>query len=521
MFFDAPAGSEPSATPGLERLLADRPAEPDGGAGPRVEVTAILAGGLPPERRSQLARAAVRRLAGADCSAPLVVFGPQGAAVQTMRPRDDAPPDAAQAAGSAGTLHSLIRSAGRLILLVEDRAAAYLDAGRQLPDHCIILATPDAESLVEAYRELKTATGATLGPVPEVFVLDAADNAGAERAYRRIARVAIAHLSCTPTYAGRCLGSADPQDAPCCEPVTLLAERDADRVYRLVRPHVAGAAQPPAATSRPRTPEPSVAVEVAPTQPAEGRTRTLPPIAGVVNVVPARAAAPLFTTWQAASAEQLMEAVEASIAGLLPEARGLLATDGLIEAAEQPDAIAVDRAGRPVALLLAEGPGADVLRRAVDALAWLKTYGPLLARAFPQAGLDPQPGEALSIVLAPEGVADDLESLCPPRVGLAAYVPVACGEVRGLLFRHVLRPVEARGHQRPGDLSPGAESAAPPDALPPMSVTRRSVAATTAADAPPVPLDDGLDDLGSSPDDDLSADEINDLKGPFEIDELT
>jgi len=506
LFFSTPGQpAADRAEPRLDDLICEH--HPAKGAGaqtgaPAVQAVAILAGGLPPERRAALSRAAIRRLVPCDAHAPpppVVLLSGNRAAVLTMAGQKIEP----------SALCDVAADAGRLVLVIADRAAAHLDAGRRLPDHCAVLVTPDAESLVEAYRELKTATGATTGPVPEVFVLEAGTETVAERTYRRLARVAIAHLNCTPTFAGHQLEQIGTPD----DPSAAVPDEDADRVCRIMSSLFAPTdTKAPVSTRRdtvPQTHQP-LTVEVRECPPTEGRPATAPPIAGVVSQPAVRPRQPAFTTWEPLGADELLGAARASIDGLLPGARGFVQLDGLVDAAEQPDALAVDHAGRAVALIVADGQQADALRRAIDAHAWLNAYAGLLARAFPQAGLDPTAQGSQSIVLVPEESAGALESLCPAHVGLAAYTPVACGEMRGLLFRHVLRSVGA---------APSGPEARTADTPVPTVVTPRSVA--VADTETPETTADQMDPAGTSPDDDLSADEINDLCGAFEIDELT
>ena len=73
-----------------------------------------------------------------------------------------------------------LAAADRLVILLADSASDHLAQDRTLPEHCVVLATPQGESLVEAYRELKLATNGHGGPVPDVFVLDAVTDAAAE-----------------------------------------------------------------------------------------------------------------------------------------------------------------------------------------------------------------------------------------------------------------------------------------------------------------------------------------------------
>ena len=642
-----PTAEELLTPPALEHLLANAvpPVRAEKSAAePAVEVIALLAGGLPLESRDHLARLAACRLAAVEHDAPqppVVTFRGRLATVSTLA-------GLAPAGDPVTSLRRRAAQAGRLVLIVAEHVGTFLSAGRQLPEHCVTLVTPDAESLVEAYRELKVATAATVGPVPEIYVLEASAQAQAERTYRRLARVAIAHLGSTPTFAGAALETPGRPADSGRHVAAQAAGAAADRVYRAVAPLFGVpvdemSPQPEPTTDphdhRPAEPLPTVAVEVRPAEADPGQRVTAPPVAGVVRSRPASIPLPLegevppsgggegvplslegrgwpegpgegegtdqgiplplegevpplgggegvplslegrgwpegpgegegtakrfrpvFSTWQPSSPDELQAAVRDSIAALLPGARGLVEIGNLVRVPEKPDLLVADQAGRPVAVLLADGRSADVLRRAVLARQWLLAYAPLLARAFPASLLNGQADDVRTIVLVPESAVPTLESLTPPQVALVAWTPIAFGSTRGLLFRQVLWPLGAapaaptaatippappnatagcQGPARGGSSSvasakeeaqggpcgqPAAESPirptpAPsngaPAAAPPLS--RRSVVETIAE---PVDADASFDP-GTSPDDDLSADEINDLAGPFELDELT
>jgi hypothetical protein len=461
-----------------------------------VEVIAILAGALEPERRDALARATAERLvaAAAPAATPVVRLHGDRATVGSL----DGKPVSIHALGRQA------RDAGRLVLIVAARAASYLDAGRQLPDHCVIPVTGDRESLVEAYRELKVATAATTGAVPEIVVLESGSQTRAEQVYRRLARVAIAHLACTPVFAGAILEPIESDIAR-----AAATETDAESIYHLVAPLMGNKESPlPDASARDAIP----AVDVTPSEPRDGQRETLPPVAGVVT--PHEAApkiSALFVGWEPESSADLLEAVTGCLAALVPGARGVVNLDGLIDAPVAGDMLVADAAGQPVAVILADGSAAEALRRAVEARAWLATYGRLVARAVPQTGLTTELGGGRAIVLARDGRTDDLEALCPPGVDLVAWTPVACSAQRGLLFRQVLWAVDG---PPPQPAEPVTVPAGPPrvTAAEKTDVLRRSVGEE---------VDDDTMDLGTSPDDDLSADEINDLSGAFDIDELT
>jgi hypothetical protein len=569
---ELPSVEEFLVPPSLEPLLAKVSPPPElkpadsapAVATPSVEVVALLAGGLPIESRDRLARLAARRLAVVDHDAPpppVVTFRGRLATVTTM-------------AGFAPTgdpvtvLADRSRDARRLVLIIAEHVGAFLAAGRRLPEHCVALVTPETESLIEAYRELKVATTATTGPVPEVYVLEATALAEAERTYRRLARVAIAHLGSTPTFAGAALDVAGQGEADSNNSHAAQAGAAADRVYQAVGQVIGDApkaapqgeaavtAPPEDWPASPDVPPPHAAVEVRPAVAQSGQRLTVPPVAGVVQSRPvapppaasianatnhARAAepcpalpAPIFSTWHPESADQLLAAVRDSLTALVPGARGLVDLADLARVDERPDLLAADEAGRPVAILVTDGRSADVLRRAVIARQWLLAYAPLVARAYPAARLNAA-AEIRTLVLAPESAAAAIEPLTPPQVALVAWTPVALGPTRGLLYRQVLWPLgAATTMDAPPPGAPtlsltqpiaGAPVAAAPSAAstlptgsPVASVVRRSVAESAG---PAAVAEASASDPGTSPDDDLSADEINDLAGPFELDELT
>ena len=537
----------------LDEFLAGPPTDetPDE---PPIEVLALLAGGLAAERRTVLARAAARRLVIPDCSAAVVTFESGRAAIQTF---GDSGGDSTER-DPAAALRRLLADGRKLILVIAERACSFLGAGRRLPEHCVVLVTPDAGSVLEAYRELKTAVAATTGPVPEVFVFDATSNAAAEQTYRRVARVAIAHLGCTPTFAGRHLEPLAAGHPLCRAPQTIIEDADAGRVYEALRRHiVSAAADVPPAPGSPGAP--GFAVELQEPEPAGGGRQTLTPVAGVLKLEAAQPAVRpsrgVFTPWQPESSEDLLAAVVTSLQGLVPGARGLAAQPGtgpdglaqVVGAPERPDVLASDAAGRPVAVLLAADGDAAVLQRALATKRWVELYAALLARAFPQSGLDAATAGARCIVLVPDAALDGLAQLCPREVELTSYTCVSHAGMRGLMFRAAgpaasglaaaglpngARPsgpvLGTGGDGRPEAAEkPASESApvAPQKAPVARASAPRGVRAAWPSESTltpcPISATDEPVERGTSPDDDLSADEINELRSHFEIDELT
>jgi len=238
-----------------------------------------------------------------------------------------------------------------------------------------------------------------------------------------------------------------------------------------------------------------------------------------------------------------------SLGGLLPGARGLADTGHLDDIPERPDLLAADQWGAAVAIVVGAEAGAAQLQRAVAAREWTQKHLRLLAQAFPKAGLEMASGHpARAILLMPDAAVDGLSSLCPVEVELTAYTGVSLGGTRGLMFRPVRIAQGPRVGATGGPLSSHAASWPPATASgeaaqrqhgdPPAFVRRSVVESGGQIDdlpsgGPTAPIGGGPafasakdmneagEGAGSSPDDDLSADEMNDLRSRLDIDELT
>jgi len=517
-------------SPGVDDLLA-RPLEtpqidmPASVAPTGPAAVAILTGGVPPQRRLLLAREAVSRLMAPCGLTALVTFDGPRATVAALA-RDDV--QAATSCQACGHFGDIIRAADRLILVLADAASEFIASGGSLPDHCVVLTLADPQWLVEAYRELKAATTATKGPVPDIFVLEADARDEAERTFRRLSRVAIAHLGCSPTFLGHTVGRGGTA-APV--PVRgVFDSLEARAVFGYLRPLLRARSGDMPGTDRgdvePASRPPRIQhVTVRPAEPQAGQRQTLPPVAGVVETE-FGGGSPAFAAWQPASRDELLEAVAASLGSVIPGLRGTIDLRADLAAdAEGPDLVAVDRDGAAVAVLVAEDGNPAALVRAERCRRWLASHVRLLRRAYGDAGLAAEDRPVGCIVLAADEQAATFRGLRPQNVRVATYLPLQCGAVHGLLLREstdetdtvigtVCQRVSASAVSALGAAPPSPErtAAVSTPGAPPAEPTR---AAAAPADLEPPAL------RGTSPDDDLSADELSDLRNGFEIDELT
>ena len=418
---------------------------------------------------------------------------------------------------------------------------------------------------------MKTAAAATRhGATPEIFVFNAGSNREAERTYRRLARVAIAHLGCTPIFAGRHLEPLAADHPLCGAPVTLVEQADAEQVYQAIARHcpelttelkianeepvfadeefATGESALPGQAANNIAEENFINTDcqqsVAPDK--RNNSSTNRPASFVSPIKPSRATSPteraIFRSWQPASADEILTALADAVEALLPQGRGAVRLRDVVSGANRPDALAADAAGRPVAILLAPGGEAPVLQQALAAHLWVNEHVRLMTLAFPLLGLD-SAALARSVVIGPAGVIEKLAALCPRGVALASYTPVAFGAARGLVFQSVPSANERRELAAQSVATACADVAAGRRAFVEVTIDRQTGETfATAPQAAPAPTPRhapgttpdcsrlaGLlanvqirahetdyapaesPRTGSSPDDDLSADEINAL----------
>ena len=258
----------------------------------------------------------------------------------------------------------------------------------------VFVATPDAESLVEAYREFKSwRARASAGPAGAagtghaVFVVEASGADDASRLHERFARAARRFLDCDVAIQGFLAGAGGARLPT--EPLRLFAGAPSGRVWSGLL----------AATER---------GNLRPSEEAPAPARAEPPLE------PAVSANAAISVWEPTDGEALLSAMEVQVPALLGErCRLVLRVD--VDEPDAPPLAAVRDDGALVAILIADG------RRPADARSaehWLAVHRALLARAYPSAGIRAEAAPS-AVVLAPlePAAAEGVRRFLPVRLG--------------------------------------------------------------------------------------------------------
>jgi hypothetical protein len=256
----------------------------------------------------------------------------------------------------------------------------------------VFVATPDAESLVEAYREFKLwRARASAGPPGAagtgnaVFVVEASGADEASRLHERFARAARRFLDCDVAIQGF-LAGASGAGLPT-EPFRLFTGAPSGRVWSGLL----------AATER---------GNLRPSEEAPAAAREASP-----QAVSSSAA---ISVWEPTDGEALLSAIEVQVPALLGE-RCRLVLRVEVDEPDAPPLAAVRDDGALVAILIADG------RRPADARSaehWLAVHRTLLARAYPSAGIRAEAAPS-AVVLAPlePAAAEGVRRFLPVKVG--------------------------------------------------------------------------------------------------------
>ena len=281
------------------------------------------------------------------------------------------------------------RAIAELVSRCDQVVVVPLDPARGVPGRLaaqarrtVFVAAADAESIVETYRELKAWRTRGLAAPASLFVVgtDGPDEAG--RLAGRLRRASRRFLACDLANQGFLSEGAAPLRPGYPEPLRILTRAPSDKVWPYVgKPACAAAAGPAAGDA-----------DAAPGVPCS-----------------------VFAPWQPESRGALVAAVEAQAPAFLgPDLRQVLRID--VDEPGAPPLAAVRQDGTLVAILLA-GAGETVDTQA--AARWLSVHRPLLARAYPGAGIGEglEPAAVVLAPLAPRAAPDAVRRFLAVKLG--------------------------------------------------------------------------------------------------------
>ena len=475
----AAAESSPAATAVAEARPRAAPPTPE--ASPpsppsceeSPELYIMIPSGIEPALRRGAALAAARRMA-----AP----GRPGAVLLFDEGRVDAHVLGDAAGGRLGpqntlgggdldrSIAGLAGQCGSIGLVLMGGAAGSLHGLDAAARRTVFLTAPDAESIVETYRELKTWRQHNDCDGAAVFLVGGDDDGEAEAAGRRLQAAARQFLGCELALQGTLATAAATPTAGHPEPLCVFSHAPAEDVSaRLLaavgvgedetdapvvssRVAYSGGRLPEHETGAPdNMPRQTAAWACHPAEHgpsnddahAHANSRVgMPPVSMMHEpetpaAGPVGSVCPVFSVWHPADRNELLAAIEAQAPSDL--APGLLHIFRVeIDEPGAPPLAGVRADGALVAILVrpsgAEGvrslketglqtPAALSDTRAAEA--WLAVHRPLVARAFPSSRITAAAGTAAIV----------LEPLAPPAGdGVRRFVPIRQGGHRGILL---------------------------------------------------------------------------------------
>ena len=436
---DPDAAALPPSTGPYGQAAPETPVPP-----PEPSLSVPAADGLPPEADPPLGlyllvpagiETADRRRAALAVAARLMPRGRTAAVFLFEGACADAHILGEPACGRVGPQYCLDpadigRAIAELVSRCDQVVVVPLDPARGVPGRLaaqarrtVFVAAADAESIVETYRELKAWRTRGLAAPASLFVVgtDGPDEAG--RLAGRLRRASRRFLACDLANQGFLSEGAAPLRPGYPEPLRILTRAPSDKVWPYVgKPVCAAAAGPgtaPAAglagaTAGPRPAPADVRPADAPLAPGLGLGAAAGPAAGDADAAPGVPCS-VFAPWQPESRGALVAAVEAQAPALLgPDLRQVLRID--VDEPGAPPLAAVRQDGTLVAILLA-GAGETVDTQA--AARWLSVHRPLLARAYPGAGIGEglEPAAVVLAPLAPRGAPDAVRRFLAVKLG--------------------------------------------------------------------------------------------------------
>ena len=301
------------------------------------------------------------------------------------------------------TLRSQCEQVGIILL---DPPNGELERLGQVAQRAVFVARPDAESVVETYRELKVWRAAGAKSEAALFVVGTAGAGQAGRLHRRL-RIAVRRfLGWDLAIQGYLASDATPAGPDRPEPLRVLSQAPAEEIWPWLLSPAAGDKVPRASAAL-VAPAP---VAVAPDRPAAGAAVAGADVAAV------------FSLWSPATQHALLAVIESQVPSLVAgDLRQIFRVE--VDEPDAPPLAAVRDDGALVAILLADR-AAPLDTSAAET--WLVRHRSLLARAYPSSRISPDAAPA-AIVLAP------LEP-GPATDGIRRFLPVKAGGQRGIVF---------------------------------------------------------------------------------------
>jgi hypothetical protein len=424
----AEASAPPAPPEARERAARlDRAAAPDG-------LYVLVPAGIEPDDRRRTVMEVARYLAPPNRPTAIFVF--DGSRVDAHVLGEVAggrlgPQNYLTAADIDRTLIDLVGQCAQVGIALVGEADGELKRLGPVARQTVFVSRPDAESIVETYREMKAWRQSGARSEASLLVLGGEGDDEAGRVHRRLRKTVRAFLGCDLAIQGY-LASAAESTVEHPQPLCLFSQTPADRVWaRLLaatQGDLASAGSAAAGTATESScataglsghaaecpgdaPRQDPGMRPAPAVPAAARRQE-----GAPAVV-----CPVFSVWQPADRAELLAAIEAQAPSLLAaDLRVVFRVD--VDEPGAPPLAAVRAEGALVAILVtAPGEAADT----AAAERWLAVHRSLLARAYPSAGIAAE-GGASAVVLAP------LQS--PPPDGLRRFLPIRMGGHRGVVL---------------------------------------------------------------------------------------
>ncbi len=419
----APAAAARAAEPSPRGAPAVAEADVTDGPAPEAApprgVYMLVPAGVNPAARRQAALDAAARLAARDRPAAVLLF--EGGRVDAHVLGETAggrlgPQNYFGGADLGQAVRRLADHCDPIALVPLDAPEAVFDGLPPAVERPVFLVDADAESLVEAYRTLKTWRQAGAAGRSAVLYGDGSPAAAGPR-HARLRQAARAFLGCDLARQRTRHGDAARRGMAAASGVRVFAGARAEDVWA---PLLAVAAEASAAGAVETPPAERDVPETVAAEPAAPAVAEDTPVRGVCAAPhraagPAPSVRPAFTLWRPESRDELLDAMEAQLPALLGEAYPHVFRVDVAEPGAPP-LVAVRLDGTLVALRFGEANEAvptEPTRR------WLRVHWPLLVRAYPHANLPEEPRVETMVLAAarPDPSDGTVHRFVPVRLG--------------------------------------------------------------------------------------------------------